>query len=133
MARKVLDTNVLINFWHDKAGNTPPAAITKRRAAEWGRQLIELQGTDALLTPIYIEFVCGKGSAHEVQLAHAFLAGFEMVDGGKIRKEDWEHARRIAERVPRDGLRRQLVDCLIRAICNRLHLEFFTFEKRFPH
>jgi predicted nucleic acid-binding protein len=133
VARKILDTNVLINFWHEKARNKPPAAISKKRAAEWGRQLMHLRETNALLTPIYIEFVCGKGSAHEVELARAFLSGFEVVDGGQILKEDWENARRIAERVPRDGLRRQLVDCLIRAICNRLHLEFFTFEKRFPH
>jgi hypothetical protein len=95
--------------------------------------LIAIHATNSLLTPIYIEYVCGQGSAHEVELARAFLSGFKIADKGQILKADWEHARRIAERVPRDGLRRQLVDCLIRALCNRLNLECFTFEKRFPY
>jgi predicted nucleic acid-binding protein len=112
---------------------TKPRDISRKLASTWGDKLARLQSSNSTLTPIYIEYVCGQRTAHEVDLARAYLGAFDLADGGKITKQDWVNARRIAERVPRDGLRRQLGDCLIRAICQRRHLEFVTFERRFPH
>ena len=67
-----------------------------------------------------------------MRLAKSFLTPFELVDGGRILPADWEVAKRIAARVSADGLRRQMGDCLIRAVADRLNLTVFTFEKRFP-
>jgi hypothetical protein len=61
MSRRVLDTNILINFWAKKAGGRRSADITPRDAVAWARELIKLQRTDAIITPIYIEYVCGQG------------------------------------------------------------------------
>lgn len=132
MARRVLDTNVLIRHWGDELGYSKLDQVTVRRATECGRRLIGIQQTNAILTPVYVEFLCGHATAHGVSLARGFLSAFELVDGGRILPADWEHAKRIAGRVARDGLRRQMGDCLIRAICDRLNLSVFTFEKRFP-
>ena len=40
-------------------------------------------------------------------------------------------AKRLAERVPRDGRRRQLGDCLVQAIANRLRYEVFAIDTFF--
>ncbi len=133
MARRVLDTNILINHWGDTFGRVSSRQITVRHADQCARKLISSQGTNSILTPIYVEFLCGQRSAHEVTLAKKFLASFEVLDQGRILPVDWENAKRIAARVPKDGLRRQMGDCLIRALCDRLKVEVFTFEKRFPH
>ena len=133
MARRILDTNVLINHWGREFSKTRPSTLTLKDARRSAEKLIELQSSNTILTPVYLEFLCGKGSEHEVTLAKAFLSKFEIADGGRILDQDWQNAKRIAARVPRDGLRRQMGDCLIRAICDRLKLEVFTFEKRFPN
>lgn len=133
MPRRVLDTNVLINHWGDSLGGRHISEQSDRAVKGWARRLIKLCGTDAILARVYIEFVAGQASERQVALARAYLAEFTIVDQGMIRERDWVDALRIAERVPRDGLRRQLGDCLIRAICNRLGYEVLTYEKRFPY
>ena len=133
MPRRVLDTNILINFWGDKRRAAPRGrAVTVEDARQWAKELIKLYGTNAILTPIYIEYVSGKGSAREVSLARAYLEEFETLDADRIPPADWREARRIALRVRRDAGRRQLGDCIIRAICNRLNLDVLTADKRFP-
>jgi len=132
MPRRVLDTNILIGHWIKKSRGAPMRSFTTSNALRWGRELRESLDTNITLTPICLEFMCGQRSAHEIRLAKAYLSLLTVADGGMILKEDWIEAQRIAERVPRDGLRRQLGDCLIRAICNRLHLDVLTAEKRFP-
>ena len=85
------------------------------------------------MTPVYIEFVAGARTAVELELSRAYLAGLEIVDAGRILKEDWEKARQLAERVPRDGKPRQLGDCLIRAIALRLkYYDVLTADDSFP-
>jgi predicted nucleic acid-binding protein len=128
----VLDTNILINFWIKKIKGKRLSDLTRSDAARWGRELIKLQGTNAILTPIYIEYVCGEGHAHAVSLARAYLQPFDLVDEGRILEQDWDEAKRIAHRVLPDNSPRQMADCLIRAICKRLHLEVFTADRRFP-
>lgn len=132
MPRRVLDTNILISRWRRITRDAQLRAASTEQARGWARKLIRELDSNLILTPVAIEFICGQGSAHEVKLARAYLQAFEIADEGVISERDWQDARRIAERVPRDGLRRQLGDCLIRAICNRLHLEILTAERRFP-
>ena len=132
MPRRVLDTNVLIRHRGDELGFSRLDQISVRRATECGRRLVAVHQANAILTPIYVEFLCGHATAHSVRLARGFLSPFDRVDGGRILPADRAEAIRLAARVPRDGLRRQTGDCLIRAICDRLNLEVFTFERRFP-
>lgn len=133
MAKRVLDTNVLINHWVKSIGGRRISDVRRAHAIEWAERLREFQGSTVILTPIYIEYVCGQRNRHELDLARAYLGRFEIADGGDVLRQDWEYARRLAERIPRDGLPRQLGDCLIRAVCERLHLEYVTLEIRFPH
>lgn len=93
---------------------------------------MRLYDTDAIVTPIRIEFVAGTRTAHELRLARAYLANFRAIDGGRILAEDWIEAHRIAERVPRDGKPRQLGDCLIAAIAKRLRYDVEAKDRAFP-
>jgi predicted nucleic acid-binding protein len=132
MPRRVLDTNILINHWGDQRRGLANARVTVQQARTWAKTLVGLQQTNLILTPIYIEYVAGKGTAHEVRLARAYLDQFNLADDGRITAQDWEEAKRIVQRVLPDRSPRQLGDCLIRAICNRLHLDILTADKRFP-
>jgi predicted nucleic acid-binding protein len=132
MAKRVLDTNVLINFWHHALGKRRLGDVSLADARRWGRDLLDLHdGGVVIVTPVFVEFLCGVQNARELALAHAFLAVFKIADAGEIPPKDWEETRRLAQRVPEDGKTRQMGDCLIRAICNRLKLEVLTGEKRF--
>lgn len=86
---------------------------------------------DAILTPIYIEFIAGTRSSNELDLARAFLGEFDRIDKGEITSQDWREAERYASRVPEDGHARGLVDCLIKAIAKRLRMDIDTSDKRF--
>jgi hypothetical protein len=69
MKKLVLDTNVLISFWH-RSRSRPPARNTARQARGWAERLIGLHDTDAIVTPIYIEMVvvpCGSVGRHGPQ------------------------------------------------------------------
>jgi predicted nucleic acid-binding protein len=133
MPRRVLDTNILINHWGDACDRHRPRPVTQHLARQWGRALVRLRETDAILTPIYLEYICGQQSRDRVILARAYLSIFDIVDGGSILEQDWEKARRLAERVLPDRSPRQLGDCLVRAICTRLRLDVATVDRRFPH
>ena len=132
MARRILDTNVLINFWHHALGSKRLRDVTRADARKWGKRLLSLHDGDAaLVTPVVVEFLCGVQSSHEMELSQAFLSPFGIADLGAMPPDDWTETRRLAQRVPSDGKPRQMGDCLIRAICNRLRLEVLTAEKRF--
>ena len=131
MARRVLDTGYLIRHWRNRV-RTPLDDVRAAEAEAWARELIGWHNTDAIVTPIYIEFVAGVRSAHELVLARAYLAPFRMFDDGSISVADWKLARRIAERVPRDGKPRQLGDCLIKAIATRLNHDVESLDVGFP-
>ncbi len=132
MPRRALDTNVLIRHWGDDLGYSRLEQVTPARAVASARRLVTIQRADAIVTPVYIEFICGHATAHSVRLAKAYLGVFEVIDAGRILPGDWDLAKRIAARVGPDGLRRQMGDCLIAALSERLNLEVVTFEKRFP-
>ena len=131
MARRVLDTGYLIRHWRSRM-RTPLNDVRADEAETWARELIGWRNTDAIVTPVYIEFVAGVRSAHELVLARAYLAPFRVIDGGSVSHEDWKLARRIAERVPRDGKPRQLGDCLIKAIAMRLNHDVESLDVGFP-
>jgi predicted nucleic acid-binding protein len=128
MRQRILDTSVLISFWRRRGGQ--PADIEQARA--WSRELIDLERTHAIVSPVYLEFVCGARVRSELTLADAFLSSFDVKDGWEIRATDLNEARRIARRIPRDGRPRQLGDCLVKAIANRLRCDVVTRDEHFP-
>jgi hypothetical protein len=132
MARRVLDSNVLINHWGFCRKRRQYEDIAADEAREWARQLIALYSTNAIVTPIYIEYLVGQPTALAVKLAEAYLDEFTVIDQGKIIDQDWDDAIRIARRIPPKGNLRQLGDCLIRAICNRLRYEVVSTDGAFP-
>jgi len=126
MLRKVLDANRLIRYWQT---SRPENISDARRLA---RQLIDLKGTGAIVTPVVIEFVGGTRDSGDLARARAFLDEFDVIDNGRILAEDFVHALRLAE--PRRGItrRRSFADCLIRAIADRLHYEVDTEDAGMP-
>jgi predicted nucleic acid-binding protein len=129
--RQVLDTSVLIHHWRRRSAGSLGHS-TKGDARRWARELIQLEETDAILSPVALEVLCGARDAHELGLSLAFIEGFRLADGGRVIPEDWEEARRVATRIPHDGRPRQLGDCLIRAIANRLRLRVKSFDTGMP-
>src|SRR5438105_14327240 len=109
MRRKVLDTSVLLSHWRSRLGAVTSKTIAD--AEDWARELSTLRKSNAIVTPVYLEVVCGVTSVHELRLARAYLDQFRVIDGGAILAEDWLEARRLAERIPRNRRKRQLGDC----------------------
>lgn len=132
MRRRILDTNRLINHWGRCRARHGPRAISTERAKSWADELIEIEDAQTILTPIYIEYLCGQTTAEKVRLAQAFLNQFKIVDRGMIQDTDWQLATRIAARVRPSGGRRQMGDCLIRAVADRLGFEIRTGDRGFP-
>ena len=126
MASKTLDTNLLIDFWYLSLGKRKVTDVSREEVDGWSGRLRLQQGFDGIVTPVRIEFLCGVTSSDEEALATRYLNGFDLLDGGDVRPEDWQDAERIARRVPRDGRRRQLGDCLILAVCKRLRVKLLT-------
>ena len=129
--RLILDTNVLIRHWNRSRPKQLDQATTEDAVA-WAQKLIQVTRTKATVTPVAVEFVCGVLGRHEMELARAFLSQFVLADDGHITEEDWAHARRLAERVPHETRSRQLGDCLIKAIADRLRYAVETFDLGMP-
>lgn len=132
MAQFVLDTSILVRFWRQQAAGLRLSQITRRDVEEWAWRLATVYRSDAIVTPVYVEFAAGTGSSHELKLARAFLSQFEIIDHGRILPQDWEETKRLAERVPRNGSPRQLGDCLIKAIAKRLKHDVLSHDENFP-
>ena len=60
-----------------------------------------------------------------------YLEAEKLVDRQNIPPADCQEAQRLSQRVRRDGKRRQLGDCLIRAIANRLNFDVLTNDEGF--
>jgi len=132
MAQLILDTSVLIRHWNDSRGGRPFNQLAEQDTARWADQLIDIRQTNWIVTPVYVEMVAGVRSKQELRLAWAYLERFEVIDENVIPADDWRDATRIAQRVPRDGKPRQLGDCIIRAIANRLNCDVVSFDDSFP-
>jgi predicted nucleic acid-binding protein len=129
MSRRILDTSVLCRHWRvkrAKAKSFDLAAVQR-----WARELIDVRETDAVVTPVEIEFVAGAQSARELKLLQTFLACFKNLDQGRISPADWEKAREPAGRVPPDGTPRKLGDCLIYALAIRFRCEVDAHDEDF--
>jgi len=131
MARLLLDTSALISNWRFCSGGSLQRK-TEQQARAWADRLAQLYETRDVVTPVVIEFLAGVRSNHELVLARAYLSGFHVVDEGRILQSDWARAQQIAERVPRDGKPRQMGDCLIRAVAERLRYAVISSDERFP-
>ncbi len=133
MREIILDTNILILHWHQSRGG-PLASRTADDAEGWAHKLIQVHQTDAIVTPVYIEFVCGVTNRHEMELSRAYLKPFRVIDEGVITAADWVVARQFAERIPPgpEPFRRGAVDCLIKAISQRLRHDLRTSDLGMP-
>ena len=131
MPKRVLDTNVLIGHWLDFPGQGL-AGRTGAGMQKWAKHLIELQDSNLIVTPVWIEVVAGVTNKEELKLTLAYLKPFKIIDDGRILPIDWAAARQKAQRIPPNGRRRQLGDCLIKAIADRLHCDVVTWERHFP-
>jgi predicted nucleic acid-binding protein len=85
----------------------------------------------AIVTPVAIEFLCGARDQQEAAVFGAFLGHFNRIDEGVVLEEDWKAAENKARRVPRSGAARDLGDCLIRAIADRLKCDVLTIDRNF--
>jgi len=101
MKKFILDTSKLINHWRRRRSRllAPP---TKESIATWAGELIDLYETDAIVTPVALEFLAGFTTQSELRGAEVFLNCFSCVDALDIREPDWQKARQIVRRIPRD-------------------------------
>ena len=129
MARpKILDTTVLINHW--RKFDQPQRTTTECRL--YAEELIELQGTNVIVSPVLIEFLAGARNRSELELFQAYLEPFEVLDNGLIPPADWDEARRFAQWIRTDRNRterpRKLGDCLIQAIAARFNRDVVSSD-----
>jgi predicted nucleic acid-binding protein len=132
MPTRVLDTNELIDFfWKSKGEGHRLDEYDESDIMGWARNSIDFRKTDAIVTPVSVELLAGARNSHELRMFRAYLSRFHVVDDGRVLAGDWEEAARLAAWIPHDGKRRQLVDCLIRALAKRLNFAIITRDKRF--
>jgi predicted nucleic acid-binding protein len=129
MRNIVLDANILIRHWRRNYVR-PRKNHHPKDALRWGRELIRAAGTNAIVTPVYIEMIAGASTAQEARLTVAFLQPFRCVDKQETPPGDWKNAMHLAAQAR--GRARDLGDCLIRAIANRLHYGVRTDDTGFP-
>lgn len=100
----------------------------------WAARLIEARGSDAITSPTVIEMLCGTRQKHELDLTRVFLSKFRVIDEGHITEQDVIRAKHLAAELRHRGQTppRDLVDCLIRAIAQRLKCDIDTNDSRFP-
>ncbi len=132
MAKRLLDTSVLVGYWNRRLGSRAASGISADEAQQCADELIAFHDADAIATPVYVEFIAGARNAHELRSFTRFLSRFRIVDQGNIPAADWSATERLARRVPRSGKPRHLADCLIAAIAKRLKYEVRTLDKDFP-
>jgi hypothetical protein len=122
---------VLIRWWHQCRRGRPHANIQPDEVARWGKALAEFYKTDAIATPVFIEMIAGTMDGRELSLTRTYLDCFHCVDERQVPPADWKKAIRLASRVPRKARPRDLGDCLIRAIADRLNYDVITHDTGF--
>jgi predicted nucleic acid-binding protein len=126
MPKRVLDTNILMAHFHKLRpldGKSPAAS------AEWAGRLMQDKESDAIVSPVVVEFLCGVLNQDERMLREGFLKAFRVIDGYRTLPEDWAEALRIAKHPGFHATPRDLGDCLITAISSRLRHEVLTDDK----
>ena len=134
--RRLLDTNQLIAYWRRRLGEGD-GLPDEPTAATWGRDLAVAVGADGTVSPVYLEFVGHAVTGEELRAYRAFLTAFTVLDGWQITPDDLARARRLAERVPRrrrdrPAKPRGAMDCLIRALADRLGCDVLTADTGLP-
>jgi predicted nucleic acid-binding protein len=124
--KRVLDTNILLAHFHRLR---PLANKTPADAEEWARRLIADKEADAIVSPVEVEFLCGVLNQDERKLREGFLKPFRLIDEHRTLPEDWREAMRIAKHPGFHASKRDLGDCLIIAISDRLRHEVLTDDK----
>ena len=135
--KRLLDTNQLIVYWRRRLaeGRGLPDEPTARR---WGRELTDAVGADGIVSPVYLEFVGHAVTGEELRAYRAFLDALTVLDGWHVTPADLARARVLAERVPRRRRRgrparpRQAIDCVIRALADRLGCDVLTADVGLP-
>ena len=131
MKRRVLDSSILIRHWRLCRGKTL-LGLSTSEVERWARRLIAAYDSNAIVTPVYVELLAGVANKLELELTRAYLQQFQCIDRGIITPDDWKQVSRLAQRVPRNRRPRNLGDCLIRAIADRLHYTVTTLDQGFP-
>ena len=126
MPKRVFDANILISHFQQLR---PLDGKGERDAEDWARTLITSRNGDAILSPVEVEFLCGVVNQHEMRLREAYLRAFKVVDDHKTLAHDWDEARRLAKHAGFQAEPRELGDCLISAISDRLNLELVTEDR----
>src|SRR6266852_1597285 len=99
MKRKLLDTSHLIDHWNKKGGKSLTiGGHGILAAATLANELIRFRGTNAIVTPVKIEFLCGVQSSQEMELALEYLKHFQVIDDGRLLPQDWVEVTRLAKR-----------------------------------
>lgn len=129
--RRVLDTSILVSFWRRRL-HTYGGPITKEIVQGWARELQDERDTDAIATPVTIEFLAGARSGKELNHFRNLLNCFQEIDRRNISNKDWQTTQHLAERVPRDGKPRHLGDCLVAALAKRLKYDVISTDQGFP-
>lgn len=117
MPRRVADSSYLISFWRS---NNLGQLRDENAVREKAREFQALYRCEHVLTPVVIEMLAGVMSNKELKYTRAFLDEFEVADKGKVTELDWKNAKVLAERFGAVRKPRQLGDCLIKAIADRI-------------
>jgi len=94
--RLILDTSILINHWQRCRTGRSTDRISESDAEGWAKELIRIEDSNAIVTPVLLEFLCGVRDKREMILARAFLGVFRCLDSGKTLVSDWREAWRLA-------------------------------------
>ena len=124
--KRVLDTNILIAHF---LALRPLAGKGASDAVSSARRLIEDRGTDEIVSPVEVEFLCGVLERHEMRLREAFLSVFKVIDEHSTIPKDWSEAARYAKHPGFHASPRDLGDCLVSAIADRLGREVISDDK----
>ena len=100
--------------------------------ARSAKSLLTLLRAKGIVTPVKVEFLAGARNSEELARFRLFLTSLPVVDEGRVLAQDWVCAEQLAARIPRDGKPRQMADCLIRAIADRLNCDVITSDRGFP-
>ena len=126
MPKPVLDTNILIAHFQKFR---PFDGKSPLDAEEWAKVLIADKETNAIVSPVEVEFLCGVLNQTETVLREGYLRAFRLIDDRKTLPADWEEARRVAKHPGFHAGPRDLGDCVIAAISERLHCAVISDDK----
>jgi hypothetical protein len=104
----------------------------KKEIDRWAKDLIRLEDSNAILSPIRLEIMGGVQNRNEYLQMERYLSHFTVIDEGRILPEDWKQAEHIhLLEIEKRGRTLGPLDSLIKAIANRLGHEVRSEDKGF--